>query len=137
MEMEQGSFNDVAKKALEFRNRYYKMLDDPQERSNAASLYAPDVPLVCEWNGHPLSTAADVNNYLAALPKTQHTIDMVDAQPLPDNQDGDSFLLTVHGIVTYNDEHKREFYQRLVIRRFEQRYYIMNDYYRWLSEKSS
>ncbi|KAG5485966.1 hypothetical protein CUR178_07560 [Leishmania enriettii] len=134
--MEQGAFNDVAKKALEFRSRYYKMLDDPQDRSNVAGLYAPDVPMVCEWNGHPLSTVGDVRNYISALPKTSHQIDMVDAQPLPDNQDGDSFLLTVHGTVTYNDEHRREFYQRMIIRRFEQRYYILSDYYRWLSERS-
>lgn len=134
--MEQGHFNQVAKKALEFRQRYYKMLDDPTERPHLVALYAPDVPNLCEWNGHPLPTPSDINSYFGSLPKTSHQVDTVDAQPLPGNENGDSILLTVHGLVTYDDEHKREFFQRFVLRQApDNKVYIFNDYYRWLSER--
>lgn len=133
--MEQGSFNEVAKRALEFRQQYYKLLDDPMQRGKIAELYAPDVPDLCEWNGHALSTRDAIQSYLMELPPTSHAIDSLDAQPLPGNENGDSFLITVHGIVTYDDEHKREFYQRFVIRRINNQFFIYNDYYRWLAEK--
>lgn len=134
--MDQGSFNEVAKKALEFRQRYYKMLDNVEQRQALLTLYAVGVPDLSEWNGHPLSTLQDIDTHFKALPKTQHQIDCVDAQPLPGNENADSILMIVHGVVTYDDEHKREFFQRLVLRKApDNKYYIMNDYYRWLAER--
>ncbi|ESL08493.1 nuclear transport factor 2 protein(NFT2) [Trypanosoma rangeli SC58] len=132
---EYADCTEVSKKALEFRQQFYQLLDDPNKRLDIVNLYAPGTPLLCEWNGHSLPDAASITAYLSGLPKTSHKIDCVDAQPLPGNEQADSFLMTVHGIVTYDDEHKREFFQRLVIRKVEGRYYIINDYYRWLSEK--
>ncbi|EPY28338.1 hypothetical protein STCU_03002 [Strigomonas culicis] len=131
--MDQGSFTDVAKKALEFRNTYYKLLDSP-DRSKVLNLYAPGIANLCEWNGHRLDSPAAVQEYVNSLPATHHQIDAVDAQPLPGNDKADSFIMTIHGVVTYDDEHKREFYQRMVIRRIDNLFYIVNDYYRWLSE---
>ncbi|KAG8345844.1 Nuclear transport factor 2 (NTF2) domain [Trypanosoma vivax] len=126
---------EVAKKALEFRQQFYQLLDNPSRRNEIVSLYPPNMPMQCEWNGHALSDTAAITAYLSGLPRTQHKIDCVDAQPLPGNERADSFLMTVHGVVTYDDEHRREFFQRLVIRKVGDRYYIMDDYYRWLSEK--
>ncbi|CCW61056.1 unnamed protein product [Phytomonas sp. EM1] len=134
--MEQENFSEVAKKALEFRRRYYQYLDDPEQRHNIVNLYAPNVPNLCEWNGHLLADHNYVQQYINQLPKTTHQIDTVDAQPLPGNEKADSFIMIVHGIVTYDREHRREFYQRFVIRSINNKYYIINDYYRWLSEKN-
>ncbi|AAZ12640.1 nuclear transport factor 2 protein, putative [Trypanosoma equiperdum] len=132
---EYADCTEVAKKALEFRQQFYQLLDNPERRGDIVALYAPNTPLLCEWNGHALPDTASIAAYLGGLPRTNHKVDCVDAQPLPGNERADSFLMTVHGVVTYDDEHKREFFQRFVIRKVEERYYIMNDYYRWLSEK--
>ncbi|KAH9586616.1 Nuclear transport factor 2 [Trypanosoma melophagium] len=132
---EYADCTEVSKKALEFRQQFYQLLDDPNKRMEIVNLYAPGTPMLCEWNGHQLPDTTAIMAYLGGLPKTSHKIDCVDAQPLPGNEQADSFIMTVHGIVTYDDEHKREFFQRLVIRKLESRYYIVNDYYRWLSEK--
>lgn len=140
--MEQTDFNEMAKKALEFSRRYYKTLDDLSARQNLVQFYAA-VSNLCEWNGHKYSTQTDIFNYLKEMPKTSHQVDVVDAHPLPGNNSKSSnaeeadhtFLVTVHGVVTYDDEHKREFFQRFVIRQKGITYFIVNDYYRWLSEK--
>ena len=58
----------------------------------------------------------------------------VDAQPLPGNSGGDSFMVVVSGTCTYDDEHVRHFYQRLVMTKHEGRMYIVNDYQRWTGE---
>lgn len=140
--MEQTDFNEMAKKALEFTKRYYKTLDDLSDRPNLIHFY-PNFSNLCEWNGHQYSTKEDVARYLSEMPKTKHQIDVLDSHPLPGNNSKSSnseeadhtFLVTVHGVVTYDDEHKREFFQRFVIRQKGITYYIVNDYYRWLSEK--
>lgn len=140
--MEREDFNEVAKKALEFTKRYYKILDDTENRSTLMEFYA-NFSNLCEWNGHKYSTQADIFNYVKQLPKTNHKINIVDAQPLPGNvgekdkntEADHTFLITVNGLVTYDDEHKREFFQRFVIRQKGAIHYIVHDYYRWLSEK--
>eukprot|EP00796_Vickermania_ingenoplastis_P010850 gene10850-7516_t len=139
--MEQEDFKTVAQRSLEFTRRYYKMLDDPSSRQDIVQCYAPDVPNLCEWNGHRYATREEVNTYIQGLPKTAHKLDCVDAQPLPGtagvSPNHRSFLITVHGVVTYSDEHKREFFQRFVIIQRDTLCHIVNDYYRWLSEKIS
>lgn len=140
--MESADCVSVAKKALEFTRKYYKTMDDLSSRPSIVQFYA-NFSNLCEWNGHKYSTQADLFNYLQELPKTHHTVDVVDAHPLPGNQpqstnletSDHSILITVHGSVTYDDEHKREFFQRFVVRQKGTTYYIVNDYYRWLAEK--
>lgn len=136
--MDKQDVKEVAKKALEFTRTYYKSLDNPTVRPSLLDVYL-DVPNLCEWNGHSYPTKEHIHGYLSGLPKTSHQIDVVDAQPLPGNIGGPSgdftFLTTVHGVVTYDDEHKREFYQRFVVRLVNHKCYIANDYFRWLSEK--
>lgn len=140
--MEKEDFHEVAKKALEFTKKYYKLLDDVNKRHTVVEFYANFSNLL-EWNGHKYSTQLDISNYIKELPKTEHKINVVDAQPLPGNVGGRTkgaeidctFLITVNGLVIYDDEHKREFFQRFVIRQKGAVYYIVNDYYRWLSEK--
>lgn len=134
---ELADLTDVAKKALLFKNEYYKALDSAEMRLAVTKLYYEGIPNIMEWNGHVLSSQAEISQYLAQLPKTVHTIDSMDAQPLPGNEKSDSFLMTVHGTVVYDDEHSREFFQRMVLRLMDGKYYIFNDYYRWLSEKSN
>ena len=126
----------VTKRALEFKRKYYEALDDTNTRQSIVALYPPNMTNLGEWNGHVLSTGQEISNYLQSLPKTKHTIDVVDAHPLPGNEKADSILLTVHGSVTYDDEHERTFFQRFVLREISGKFYIFNDYYRWLSEKT-
>jgi NTF2-related export protein 1/2 len=105
------------------------------DRLKIVELYPEDLSNLMEWNGHVLSTQQQIANYIQGLPVTSHKVSCVDAHPLPGNQGGDAFLITIHGDVTYASDHKREFFQRFVVRRNPAgKYFIFNDYYRWLSE---
>lgn len=129
----------VAAAALSFKSNFYQMLDNPTRRAEIAQFYYPGASCLMEWNGHTLSTPNDVAAYLNELPKTNHQIDTADAHPLPGCEGADSILLTVTGRVTYDGEHRREFFQRFVLRKADptsKKLYIVNDYYRWLSEKT-
>ena len=129
-----GDVTKIAKKAMEIRKRYYELMDNVETRPIVAQLYADGVSRLMEWNGHLLDTQEDVVRYLSSLPKTKHTIDSLDAQPLPGNNDADLFLMTVSGKVTYDEEHSRTFFQRMIVREVNGKHYIINDYLRWTSE---
>ncbi|CAD2219077.1 NTF2-related export protein 1/2 [Angomonas deanei] len=133
--MSRESVDKVAQSAQKFRLVYYGKLDNRSERHLIMNYYDPNIQDLCEWNGHKLNYNG-LQQYLSQLENTKHEIDSLDAQPLPGNEGSDSFILVVHGKVTYNDEHKREFYQRMIIRKEgnEDKYFVINDYYRWLSE---
>lgn len=137
--MDQEDITYVSKTAVEFVRKYYKCLDKESDRPSLISFYADGIPSICEWNGHKLPTKENIQEYLSTLPPTNHVVDVVDAQPLPGNgKEGTpdhSFLVTVHGFATYDGEHKREFFHRFVIRQIETKCYIVNEYFRWLSEK--
>lgn len=126
----------VAKNALNFQQQFYKMLDDPSQRPTVAGLYPddPSVDRIMEWNGHVMNKPADIINYLSNLPKTKHMVDCVDAQPLPGNDSGDSFILICSGKVTYDEEHTRTFYHRFIVRQVDRKFYILNEYFRWTGE---
>lgn len=129
----------VAAAALSFKTQYYQFLDKPDKRHELLAWYHPGASILMEWNGHQLTTPEAIGAYLAQLPKTNHTINTVDAQPLPGCENADSILMTVSGTVVYDDEHKREFFQRFVLRKTDPQsstLFIVNDYYRWLSDKS-
>ncbi|CUG86828.1 nuclear transport factor 2, putative [Bodo saltans] len=129
----------VAAAALSFKSNFYQLLDNPTRRAELAQVYHPGASCLMEWNGHALNTPEEIAAYLNQLPKTNHQIDTADAHPLPGCEGADSILLTVTGRVTYDSEHRREFFQRFVLRKTEpssSKLYIINDYYRWLSEKS-
>mmetsp|Transcript_56789 Transcript_56789/g.65065 ORF Transcript_56789/g.65065 Transcript_56789/m.65065 type:complete len:139 (-) Transcript_56789:87-503(-) len=129
----------VAAAALSFKTNYYQFLDKPEMRPKLLECYHPGASVLMEWNGHQLPTREAIQEYLTQLPKTNHTINTVDAQPLPGCENGDSILMTVSGTVVYDDEHKREFFQRFVLRKTDPQsttLFIVNDYYRWLSDKS-
>lgn len=130
-----GDCNKVAQRAIEFRKRYYEMLDSAEKRPQLLDMYPDALEGLMEWNGHALSTKADVLQYFQNLPQTKHTIENLDAQPLPGNSDADMFIVTTSGRVVYDDEHTRMFYQRFVVRVVEKKLYIVNDYLRWTGEK--
>lgn len=133
--MQDKDIKAVAQKACDFYKQYYKLLDDVNSRETLLSIYAENESTeLCEWNGHKLGWG-DLRMYFSGLPPTSHRIDVADAQPLPGCENADSFLLVVHGSVVYDGEHTREFFQRFVVRQDNSKYYIVNDYYRWLAEK--
>jgi len=141
-----ADIKEVTKRALQVQNAYYTALDGgADKRAELVQMYFPSPQSsLMQWNGHNLATTADILQYLAGLPKTKHVAHCVDAQPLPGNTGGDTFLVTITGTVTYDDEHKRFYFQRLVIMAAEvpnasgvgvsKKYYIVNDYMRWTGE---
>lgn len=131
-----ADITDITKKALQAQKKYYEHVDaSPESRAALRAMYYPNPthPLM-QWNGHVLATAGDIEAYHANLPKTKHVVKCVDAQPLPGNSGGDSFLIVTSGTVTYDDEHVRHFYHRLIMCMVEHRLYIVNDYMRWTGE---
>ena len=127
---------DVSKKALQAQKVYYGHLDEsPEKRQQLLNMYLPSpTHALMSWNGYSLATVEDIAGYHSTLPKTKHVIKSLDAQPLPGNEGGDSFFVTVSGTVTYDDEHVRHFYQRLVFALIERKLYIVHDYMRWTAE---
>lgn len=130
-----GDCNKVAQRAVEFRKRYYEMLDNVEKRPQLLEMYPDGLEGLMEWNGHLLSTKGEVGMYLQNLPPTRHTVENLDAQPLPGNQDADIFIVTTSGRVVYDEEHTRMFYQRFVLRAVDKKLYVVNDYLRWTGEK--
>ena len=131
-----ADITEVSKRALQAHKTYYAYMDEsPERRAELRTMYLPNAahPLM-NWNGHVLPTLEAIQQYHDNLPKTKHTIKCLDAQPLPGNEGGDSFFVTVSGSCTYDDEHVRHFYQRLVFAMIERKLYIVHDYLRWTGE---
>eukprot|EP00758_Cryptobia_borreli_P012792 Tbor_TRINITY_DN5775_c4_g3::TRINITY_DN5775_c4_g3_i1::g.20355::m.20355/K14285/NXT1_2, P15; NTF2-related export protein 1/2 len=131
----------VSTRTVTFYNNYIKLLDKKEERSKIPELYfILGQDKVLEWNGHVIQDKAGLMEYVQNLPTTKHVMDCLDAQPLPGNQGADMFMMTASGTVTYDDEHVRTYFERLIIREDSsvtpKRFYIINHYYRWTGEKS-
>jgi NTF2-related export protein 1/2 len=140
MALENSVLNEVTSAARRFKDAYYQALDAaPERRAELLARYYP-VPVahpLMSWNGHTLATVADVQQYMMNLPKTKHTILTADVQPLPGAERVETFLVTVSGTCIYDDEHVRNFFQRLTVCHQEGRLYIVQDYYRWTGEKGN
>jgi NTF2-related export protein 1/2 len=127
---------DVSKKALQAQKIYYTHLDEsPEARQKLLSMYLPSPShALMSWNGYDLATTEAIAQYHSNLPKTKHVVKCIDAQPLPGNEGGDSFFVTVTGTATYDDEHVRHYFQRLVFALIDKKLYIVHDYLRWTGE---
>ena len=140
-----SDLKEISKRALQIQKIYYDFLDDPapEKRLQLVNYYLPREaqagknpstwPLM-EWNGHVLESHEQIAAYISNLPRTKHQINCIDAQPLPGNQGGDSFMITISGVAVYDGEYKRYFYQRLIMAGIEKKFYIVHDYVRWTGE---
>lgn len=127
----------IVANAITFVKNYYAKLDDASKRGELCEVYFEGAPVLLEWNGYPMVTRQQVFDYFSQLPSTKHEVNTADAHALPGCTNSDSILVTVNGSVKYDDEHMREFFQRFVLRRnADAKYYVVNDYYRWLSAKN-
>ncbi len=127
--------SQVSGKALQLVQCYYECLDNPSRRQEWTSFFMPIParhPLLI-WNGHILPAVSDIAAYAQRLPKTKHTTSSIDAQPIMGTTD---FIVTVQGTVTYGDNHKRRFFQRITTCKQPggDRTYIASDYMRWTGE---
>ena len=127
---------DISKKALQAQKIYYQHLDEsPESRATLRGMYLPSsTHALMAWNGYTLPDVGAIEQYHSTLPKTKHTVKCLDAQPLPGNSGGDSFMITISGSVTYDDEHVRQYFQRLVVAMIDGKLYIVHDYMRWTAE---
>jgi hypothetical protein len=139
MASEYASLNAVSKAAVSFAKNYNTGMDSSMEtRAALLDCYCepttPNTPLM-EWNGHTLMNKEQVAGYFQSLPKTKHELRSVDAQPLPGCDQADSFVITISGRCTYDDEHVRYYYHRLVVAKSGERHYVVHDYLRWTGEE--
>ena len=113
---------------------YYDMLDTPEKRTQLLQRYVPrtDGPLM-SWNGHQLATVSDIANYFNTLPRTRHAPLVIDVQPLPLCTKGDRLIATAIGTVTYDAQHSRHYYHRVVFAH-DGTTRIVQDYMRWTGE---
>lgn len=135
MDNQQQLVQQVSAKALQLVHMYYECLDNPNRRQEWTSFYVPfptEHPLLI-WNGHPLHSIAEVTEYAQKLPPTKHVTSSIDAQPLMGTHD---FIVTIQGTVTYDQVHKRRYFQRItaVKQPDGERTFISSDYMRWTGE---
>ena len=132
----------VAGKAKTFTFSYYAALDSdtPEGRfQSLAILYVPQS--VIEWNGHTSANCPSPHDFLQLMfqqmPPTKHHLITIDAHPLPGCEDGDSFMISVTGKVSYNQEAAKLFCQTLIVRQApgESKHYLVHDEFRWLAER--
>ena len=128
--------------AQRFVEKYYKTIDteDAEKRlRDMIAMYANPGSVII-WNGHTSLSAPSPHDFvkmmLEVMPPTKHTIQNVDALPLPGCVGGDVFIAHVVGSVVYDKDHFRTFYHSFIIRTFEGRTYVMEDDFRWTGEKA-
>jgi NTF2-related export protein 1/2 len=138
-----ADIKNVTTEALRLFRHYYSLLDGtPQTRVELQQLYVnpptgeAGPELLMEWNGHRAHSTQEVAAFFASLPKTKHEVKCADTHPLP----AGAVMIIVHGEVVYDDEHKRLFFQRLILRRSNLDgtgpWLIVQDYVRWTGESN-
>lgn len=140
MSLDNAVLNEITMAGRKFKDAYYAALDEsPAKRAELLSRYYPAQVRhgLMSWNGHELPTVEAIQQYMANLPKTKHVQHSADVQPLPGAERVETFLITVTGTCTYDDEHQRTFFQRMTVCHQEGRLYIVQDYYRWTGEKGN
>ena len=132
----------TALKAKLFGLKYYRLFDleNPEEREKALLPLYVEPGSVLVWNGHSSASSSSCHDFLkmvlAVMPSSEHRIKTMDVHPLPGCVEADLVLLNTTGRVGYNREIYRTFFHSLIVRQHENNYYIMEDDFRWIGERS-
>uniref|UniRef100_A0A8R1DPM5 NTF2-related export protein n=1 Tax=Caenorhabditis japonica TaxID=281687 RepID=A0A8R1DPM5_CAEJA len=124
---------ELCKEAEKFSQVYYDVMD--RKRDKIGFLYANISTSNAVWNGNPINGYDSICQFLAALPSTQHNIQSLDAQRLPEGVTGDlngGIILHVGGSVTVDNDAERAFTQTLVLCVEDAKYKVKSDRFRYV-----
>ncbi|CAO4360694.1 Protein CBR-NXT-1 [Caenorhabditis briggsae] len=124
---------ELCKEAEKFMQVYYDVMD--RKREKIGFMYATISQSNAVWNGNPINGFDDICRFMAALPSTQHNIQSLDAQRLPEGVSGDmsgGMILHVAGSVTVDSDAQRAFTQTLVLGVEDGKYKVKSDRFRYV-----
>lgn len=123
------AITDAVTTATDFVKLFYEVLD--KRRHAALKLYLDSAQLV--WNGGGVDGAGGIVKFLENLPTTDHTIQSVDAQPIPDVAVGGqtTVCVSVGGYVRVGGRH-RSFSEHFVLTAYESKWKIVSDTFRYV-----
>ncbi|CAM1154318.1 NXT2 (predicted) [Pycnogonum litorale] len=105
---------DTACSAAEtFSTLYYKTYD--KKRHQLSKMYSDEAVLI--WNGNGVKGKEAINKFLEELPSSEHSLQCLDAQPIIDQvvQGQMAILVIVTGIVKFEGNYSRHFYQTFML----------------------
>ncbi|KAG0240515.1 hypothetical protein B0O80DRAFT_445406 [Mortierella sp. GBAus27b] len=108
-----ADINLAATGADQFVAVYYKVFDE--QRNVLNRLYRDSSAIL--WNGNAYSGIAPFQAVYEKIPKTVHTVETYDSQPLPTSAQGapGSIIVNVSGSVLYGDQDRKVFSQSFVL----------------------
>ncbi|CAI2320860.1 unnamed protein product [Caenorhabditis sp. 36 PRJEB53466] len=124
---------ELCKEAEKFMQVFYDVMD--RKREKIGFLYANIASSNVVWNGNPITGYDDICRFMAALPPTQHNIQSLDAQRLPEGVSGEvsgGIVLNVAGTVAVDDEAQRAFTQTLLLCVEDGKYKVKSDRFRYV-----
>ncbi|CCD73516.1 NTF2-related export protein [Caenorhabditis elegans] len=122
---------ELCNESKKFMDVYYDVMD--RKREKIGFLYTQVSNAV--WNGNPINGYDSICEFMKALPSTQHDIQSLDAQRLPEGVTGDmsgGMLLNVAGAVTVDGDSKRAFTQTLLLGVEDGKYKVKSDRFRYV-----
>ncbi|XP_058056957.1 NTF2-related export protein [Anopheles bellator] len=114
--------------AEEFTKLYYESVD--KKRHQMARLYMDNGILV--WNGNGSSGKERIEKFFQELPRSEHTVSTLDAQPIVDESVSTqpTFLVQVSGTARFQDNPTKPFQQTFMITAEGDKWRIVSDCFR-------
>ncbi|XP_035909210.1 NTF2-related export protein [Anopheles stephensi] len=118
----------VCTTAEAFVKLYYDHVD--KKRQHMAPLYMDTGLLV--WNGNGAKGKDEIQKYFHELPRSEHTITTIDAQPIVDDAVSAqiTFVMQVSGSVKFHDNPSKPFQQSFMITAQGDKWKIVSDCFR-------
>jgi len=118
--------NEAAQAADEFTKHYYENID--QKKLTINKLYRDTALLV--YNGNGINGVEAISKFVKDMPKTEHTITTIDAQPILDESAGKTILIQVSGTVRIGGQRSKAFQQSFTVTVENQKWKIATDCFR-------
>lgn len=114
--------------ASEFVKIYYDAID--KKRHILDRLYHDSATLL--WNGNSVTGQAAISQYLNKLPSSEHKVETLDAQSMPDHatQGQIGILVLTAGIVKYKGHSVRNFSQNFMLTAQNNTWKVVTDCFR-------
>ncbi|ETN67612.1 NTF2-related export protein [Anopheles aquasalis] len=114
--------------AEEFTKLYYESVD--KKRHQMSRLYMDNGVVV--WNGNGANGKEQIEKFFNDLPRTEHTISTLDAQPIVDDSVSTqmTFLVQVSGTARLKDGPLKPFQQTFMITAQGDKWRIVSDCFR-------
>ncbi|KAJ8298165.1 hypothetical protein KUTeg_024696 [Tegillarca granosa] len=118
----------AAEAGEEFSKLFYETFD--KKRHVLQKLYLDTATLV--WNGNCINGQTDIVNFYQKLPTTEHKLESLDCQPLPDEVSSGQMTIIVKtfGTVKYQNRKPKLFHQSFMLTSQNNVWKIVSDNFR-------